>query len=108
MPQRGQRRIMGSTAAMIVSSSCAPRYNRRVYNSGEPAMRTRDVAVQAVVLGCVATGGTAQGFCGFFVSGNDSKLTNNASQVALLLKGNRTVMTMAHNYQGPPEDFAMV
>src|SRR5207302_769998 len=61
-----------------------------------------------LVLGCMASGGTAQAFCGFFVSGNDSKLTNNASQVALLRKGNRTVMTMANNYQGPPESFAMV
>src|SRR5436190_18010232 len=65
-----------------------------------------------VVLGCLAVGlaggGTAQAFCGFFVSGNDSKLTNNASQVALLRKGNRTVMTMANNYQGPPENFAIV
>ncbi|MDB4968065.1 MAG: hypothetical protein JWN44_3754 [Myxococcales bacterium] len=62
----------------------------------------------AVILGCVFWSGTAQAFCGFFVAGGDSKLTNNASQVALLRKGNRTVMTMANNYQGPPESFAMV
>jgi hypothetical protein len=50
----------------------------------------------------------AQAFCGFFVAGGDAKLINNASQVVLMRKGNRTVMTMSNNYQGPPEDFAMV
>ncbi len=50
----------------------------------------------------------ARAFCGFFVAGGDAKLTNNASQVVLMRKGNRTVMTMSNNYQGPPQDFAMV
>jgi hypothetical protein len=50
----------------------------------------------------------APAFCGFFVAGSDAKLTNNASQVVLMRKGNRTVMTMSNNYQGPPESFAMV
>jgi hypothetical protein len=50
----------------------------------------------------------AHAFCGFFVAGNDAKLTNNASQVVLLRKGNHTVMTMSNHYQGPPENFAMV
>src|SRR5829696_2627984 len=50
----------------------------------------------------------AAAFCGFFVSGADAKLINNASQVVLMRKGNRTVMTMSNNYQGPPGDFAMV
>jgi hypothetical protein len=51
---------------------------------------------------------SAQAFCGFFVADGNSKLSNNASQVALLRKGHRTVMTMSNNYQGPPENFAMV
>ena len=51
---------------------------------------------------------TASAFCGFFVSEADSKLYNSASQVALMRKGTRTVMSMSNNYQGPPEDFAMV
>src|SRR5439155_17535297 len=51
---------------------------------------------------------TAHAFCGFFVSGADANLYNNASQVVLMRKGNRTVMTMSNNYKGPTEDFAMV
>src|SRR5579872_4105475 len=50
----------------------------------------------------------AAAFCGFFVSGADADLVNNASQVALLRKGTRTVMTLSNNYKGPPQDFAMV
>jgi len=50
----------------------------------------------------------AHAFCGFFVAGNDAKLYNNASQVVLLRKDNSTVMTLQNNYQGPPEDFALV
>ncbi len=50
----------------------------------------------------------AQAFCGFFVSGADAQLYNNASQVVLMRKGSHTVMTMSNTYKGPPEDFAMV
>src|SRR5262245_38622999 len=50
----------------------------------------------------------ARAFCGFFVAGSDAKLTNDASQVVLMRKGNRTVMTMSNTYKGPPENFAMV
>jgi hypothetical protein len=47
-------------------------------------------------------------FCGFFVAGNDAKLSNDASQVVMLRKGSRTVLTLSNNYKGPPESFAMV
>ncbi|MEO7329494.1 MAG: DUF2330 domain-containing protein [Minicystis sp.] len=50
----------------------------------------------------------AQAFCGFYVSGADARLYNNATQVVLLRDGIRTVLSMANNYQGPPEDFALV
>ncbi len=50
----------------------------------------------------------AEAFCGFYVSGADAKLYNNATQVVLLREGTRTVLSMQNNYQGPPEDFAMV
>jgi hypothetical protein len=50
----------------------------------------------------------ASAFCGFFVGGGNSKLSNNASQVVLLRSGHHTMMTMSNNYQGPPENFAMV
>ena len=60
------------------------------------------------LIGVIAGSPRALAFCGFFVAGSDAKLTNDASQVVLMRKGNRTVMTMSNDYKGPPEDFAMV
>ena len=62
----------------------------------------------ALALALILPPVSAQSFCGFFVSGADSKLYNNASQVVLMRKGQRTVLSMSNNYQGPLEDFAMV
>ena len=67
-------------------------------------MRTTLVLLSALL----AAPSTATAFCGFFVSGADAKLYNDASQVVLMRKGNRTVMSMSNNYKGPTEDFAMV
>ncbi len=50
----------------------------------------------------------AQAFCGFYVSGADAQLYNNATLVVLMREGTRTVLSMQNNYQGPPQDFAMV
>ena len=57
---------------------------------------------------CAGAARPAAAFCGFFVSGADAQLVNNASQAVLLRKGNHTVLTLSNNYKGPPEDFAMV
>ncbi|HLP90841.1 MAG TPA: DUF2330 domain-containing protein, partial [Nostocaceae cyanobacterium] len=51
---------------------------------------------------------TAWAFCGFYVAKADSKLYNQASQVAIARDGERTVLTMANDYQGDIKDFAMV
>ena len=50
----------------------------------------------------------ARAFCGFYVGGTDAKLYNNATQVVLMRDGQRTVLSMQNNYQGPPTGFAMV
>ncbi|MDX1977790.1 MAG: DUF2330 domain-containing protein [Pseudanabaenaceae cyanobacterium bins.68] len=47
-------------------------------------------------------------FCGFYVAKADAKLYNQASQVAIARDGNRTILTMANDYQGQPQDFALV
>jgi MYXO-CTERM domain-containing protein len=51
---------------------------------------------------------TASAFCGFYVSGGDSELFNDATQVVLMREGTKTVLSMQNNYQGPVKDFAMV
>lgn len=50
----------------------------------------------------------AQAFCGFFVAKADSKLYNQASQVAIARDGQRTILTMANDFQGNVKDFAIV
>jgi hypothetical protein len=47
-------------------------------------------------------------FCGFFVSGADGPLVNDATQVALMRDGTRTVLSMSNSYRGPLSDFALV
>jgi hypothetical protein len=50
----------------------------------------------------------AWAFCGFYVAKADSKLYNKASQVVIARDGDRTVLTMANDYQGAVKDFALV
>jgi len=51
---------------------------------------------------------TVQAFCGFYVSRADTSLFNEASQVVLVRDENRTVITMANDFQGETKDFAVV
>jgi hypothetical protein len=50
----------------------------------------------------------AWAFCGFYVAKADTKLYNKASQVVLARDGDRTILTMANDYQGNVKDFAIV
>ena len=56
----------------------------------------------------VALSGTAQAFCGFYVAKADTSLFNRASQVVLVRDGDRTVLTMANDFEGDVKDFAVV
>ena len=65
----------------------------------------------AALLATVATviiATTAEAFCGFYVARADTSLFNKASQVVLVRDGNRTVITMANDFDGDVEDFAVV
>jgi hypothetical protein len=50
----------------------------------------------------------AAAFCGFYVAKADTKLFNESSQVVLVRDEDRTVLTMANDFQGDPLEFAMV
>lgn len=50
----------------------------------------------------------AWAFCGFYVAKADAKLYNQASHVAIARSGDKTVLTMANDYQGEVRDFAIV
>jgi len=64
-------------------------------------------AVSALVL-VVFAAPPAAGFCGFYVAKADTGLFNEASKVVLVRDGDRTVMTMVNDYQGEPQEFALV
>jgi hypothetical protein len=59
-------------------------------------------------LGAIAYAPPAGAFGGFYVSGGDASLANSATSVVLMREGLRTVLSMENNYQGPPEQFALV
>src|SRR4051812_29902365 len=50
----------------------------------------------------------ARAFCGFYVAKADTKIFNKASQVVLVRNEDKTVMTMANDFQGDPKEFAVV
>jgi hypothetical protein len=56
----------------------------------------------------LALTGGAVAFCGFYVAKADTKLFNKASKVAIMRDGDRTVITMANDFQGDLKEFAMV
>src|SRR5829696_9389287 len=62
----------------------------------------------ALVLLIVCSAPGIAAFCGFYVAKADTKLFNKASQVVLVRDGDRTVMTMASDFQGDPKEFAVV
>ena len=47
-------------------------------------------------------------FCGFYVAKADTKLFNKASQVVLVRDDDKTVITMANDYKGELNEFAIV
>jgi hypothetical protein len=69
-------------------------------------MRFLITTITAVMTLAVTT--TAQAFCGFYVSRADTSLFNEASQVVLVRDEDRTVITMANDFQGETKDFAVV
>jgi MYXO-CTERM domain-containing protein len=68
----------------------------------------KQTTVLGAALAALLAAPQTQAFCGFYVSGATGELYNNATQVVLMREGTRTVLSMANNYQGPPENFAMV
>jgi hypothetical protein len=71
-------------------------------------MKLRGWAGAAALAASLLGGHDARAFCGFYVSGATTELYNNATMVVLMREGTRTVLSMQNNYQGPPEDFALV
>jgi hypothetical protein len=56
----------------------------------------------------VALASPASAFCGFYVGKADAALFNEASQVILVRRDGRTVISMANDYRGDLTEFALV
>ena len=63
----------------------------------------------SLIAGASALGLAAAGaFCGFYVAKVDTSLFNDASKVAIVRDGERTVLTMANDFRGELSEFAIV
>ncbi len=74
-------------------------------------MLTLPRIIISLCLACLlvlASATQAIAFCGFYVGGADAKLFNKASQVVIARNGDRTILTMANDFQGDVKNFAMV
>ncbi len=61
------------------------------------------------ILGCLLILiSSAQAFCGFYVSKADADLFNESSKVILAREDNKTIMTMANDFKGDVNEFALV
>ncbi|MFQ5983220.1 MAG: DUF2330 domain-containing protein, partial [Woeseiaceae bacterium] len=86
-----------------------PRFVTRtnqIQRTGGASMRFFIMILTASITLAVTTNALA--FCGFFVAKADTSLFNRASQVVLVRDRNRTVITMANDFQGDVKDFAVV
>lgn len=82
-----------------------PLSSRRCAPSGIASAAVLAIALLTVLH---LTAVPAAAFCGFYVAKADTDLFNEASKVVLVRDGDRTVLTMVNDYQGEPEEFALV
>ncbi len=70
-------------------------------------MRTPAMGL-AMSLLVLTVSSSASAFCGMFVAGAGKQLYNAASQVVVVREGDRTTISMENDYQGKPDEFALV
>lgn len=69
----------------------------------------RPLSIAGLLLAAALCGALpAHAFCGFYVAKADTSLFNQASKVVMVRDADRTVMTMANDFQGDPKEFAVV
>ena len=66
------------------------------------------MTISALIACGLAIPTSASAFCGFYVAGSGEGLSNNATMVVMMREGTRTVLSMQNDYEGPPNDFAMI
>jgi hypothetical protein len=71
-------------------------------------MNPKRLVAGTVLVAATLSAGAALAFCGFYVAKADTKLFNRASKVVLARHEDKTVLTMANDFQGDPKEFAIV
>ena len=66
------------------------------------------VALATIFAQLAVVAAPASAFCGFYVAQADTKMFNHSSKVVLARDGQKTSITMASDYEGKPNDFALV
>jgi hypothetical protein len=66
-----------------------------------------DSRIIALAVG-IASAHVVDAFCGLYVAKADTRLFNQASRVVIARDGDRTVLTMANDYKGDLQEFAIV
>jgi hypothetical protein len=66
------------------------------------------VALATIFAQLAVIAGPASAFCGFYVAQADTKMFNHSSKVVLARDGQQTAITMASDYEGKPNEFALV
>jgi hypothetical protein len=66
------------------------------------------VALATIFAQLAVIAGPASAFCGFYVAQADTKMFNHSSKVVLARDGQQTSITMASDYEGKPNEFALV
>jgi hypothetical protein len=76
---------------------------------GAPRSLARSLGTFALTaFGVALYAAPAGAVCPLLAGSGDATLTAGAERVALMRDGNRTVVTLATEYHGPPEDFVMI
>lgn len=73
-----------------------------------PVKASSSVVVLSMLMIFLTISQPVSAFCGFYVAKADVKLFNKSSQVILVRNGDRSIITMNSDFEGPVRDFAMV
>jgi hypothetical protein len=84
-------------------------FKRKAPSSKLQAPEKLQIASSILILAWIlAVPQSTHAFCGFYVAKADTRLFNKASQVVLVRSEDKTVLTMANDYEGDPKEFAIV
>ena len=73
-----------------------------------PIKASNSVVVLSMLMIFLTISQPVSAFCGFYVAKADVKLFNKSSQVILVRNGDKSIITMNSDFDGPVRDFAMV